>query len=170
METPGLFSPRCQFVPEAEFCSWFTSESPAFPWPYGLTKKGLAVDLCRVYPSRCRAVLFGHAVDLYEGWCALMRARERVVFGLKFPLGILKTCCVFASYGGYRNHQVGVLEPCTGDSHRLDHRLARGTASALVGGTSLEVEVTVACTQTENDKEVGRVLEELPPPLRWQVG
>jgi hypothetical protein len=56
---------------------------------------------------------FLYLLDLSEGACALRHPQEGWSFRLRFPKEIFSSVWIFASFGGWRNLKVCILEPCT---------------------------------------------------------
>jgi len=53
-------------------------------------------------------------------------------------------CWIFMTYGGWRDHNVVVLEPCTNYPKDLEKAISTGTATVLAPATTREFEVTVS--------------------------
>lgn len=159
--------PACRFIPDAEFSTWFGGDPAAFNWPHATTRDGSPVDLRQVCPPASKAVLFGYAVDLSAGWCGIVRARDNLGLGLVFPRDVLKSCWIFSSYGGFRNHQVVVLEPSTGHPWRLEEEIANDTARTLEGRASFEVAATVMCVETGSESELAGALQRVNVRRDW---
>jgi hypothetical protein len=54
---------------------------------------------------------------------------------------VFSSCWLFASYGGWRNHNVAVLEPCTGYPLNFDALRAAGRQRTLAPGQTLSTAV-----------------------------
>jgi hypothetical protein len=50
---------------------------------------------------------------------------------------------MFASFGGWRGHNVAILEPSTTHPCELEKAIERGTAPRLAAGASLEAKVAL---------------------------
>lgn len=112
----------------------------AFRWPYADTPGG-RVDVRQVPPREAARCDFYYAVELSAGWCALTDTTTRTGFGLSFDPSVFRSVWVFGAYGGWRGLYTTILEPCTGYPYRLEDAIARGTASRLAPGATLETEV-----------------------------
>jgi hypothetical protein len=89
------------------------------------------VDI-RMVPSReSQELFFYYGLDLAEGWCAVYDCRNCLAVGLSFPKQLFSSCWLFASYGGWREHFVAVLEPCTGYPFRLEDAHAQRQCATL---------------------------------------
>ena len=113
------------------------------------------VDLRTVPPPSSREVHFFYGLDLEEGWCAAYDPARRLAVGLAFPKELFTSCWLFASYGGWRDHYVAVLEPCTAFPFRLEEAAAAGQCSVLPANGSQEAAV-VFSTRCGIDR-VGRI-------------
>jgi hypothetical protein len=56
---------------------------------------------------------FLYLLDLSAGECALLHRREGWRFRMTFPKELFPSVWVFASFGGWRDLEVLILEPCT---------------------------------------------------------
>lgn len=110
---------------------------PAFPGTLG----GRDVDLLAVAAPCSRELYFVYGVDLQEGRCGIFRPASGLEFSLSFSTETFSTCWLFASYGGWNDYHVAVLEPCTGYPFRLEEAAAAGRARVLPPGASIEAEV-----------------------------
>lgn len=73
---------------------------------------GNSPDL-HVVPPMNGSTEFLYLLDLKEGECALRHRDEGWSFRMKFPKEIFRSVWVFASFGGWRDLEVLILEPCT---------------------------------------------------------
>jgi hypothetical protein len=60
-----------------------------------------------------------------------------------FPPQIFTSCWLFASFGGWRNHRVAVLEPSTACPFEIEKAIERGSVARLAARASLEARVTL---------------------------
>ena len=114
----------------------------SYRWPFLTDNAGQRHDMRRCLPPTARVNEFQYATTMEAGWCALTHTRERIGLGLAWDLAALPSCWTFASYGGWRNLQVAVLEPCTGHPISVAAGIANGTHQALAPGASLACDVT----------------------------
>ena len=96
-----------------------------------LTLPDRTVDLRIVPPASSREVHFFYGLDLREGWCAAYDTARRLAVGLAFPRELFTSCWLFASYGGWREHYVAVLEPSTAWPFRLERAAGAGQCAHL---------------------------------------
>ncbi len=102
------------------------------------------VDLRVVPPSVSREVHFFYGLDLVDGWCASYDPARRLAVALAFPKELFTSCWLFASYGGWRDHYVAVLEPCTAHPFRLEDAVAKGQCPILPPRGVQEAEIVFA--------------------------
>jgi hypothetical protein len=99
------------------------------------------LDLRRIPKSELRQLYFFYGTEMQGGWCALTNTATKLSCGLKFDPAVFPSCWLFASYGGWRNYHVAVLEPCTGYPLNFDSVLAAGRERKLKPGEGLETDV-----------------------------
>ncbi|MGH9159125.1 MAG: DUF5107 domain-containing protein, partial [Vicinamibacteraceae bacterium] len=115
-----------------------------FEWPLA-PGRGREIDLRCVPPPESKQLLFFYADRLRSGWCAVHRPESRLTIGLSFPKTLFSSCWLFASYGGWRDTYVAVLEPATGYPFRLEEAIQSGRCTELppFGRQEFFVESTV---------------------------
>jgi hypothetical protein len=109
-------------------------------WPIIKTPTG-EVDLRCVTPAHARHLYFFYGTEMKGNWCALTDTGEALSCGLQFDSAIFPCCWLFATYGGWRNHNVAVLEPCTGYPLNFEAMRAAGRHKTLAPGESLQTRV-----------------------------
>jgi galactose mutarotase-like enzyme len=132
--------PAMRVLLEPAFPGTLTSAPPSFDWPSVATPEGL-LDLRRVPPPSSRQLVFFYGTELQAGWCALTNTASRLACGLVFDTAVFPSCWLFASYGGWRGHEVAVLEPCTGYPLSFDAMRAAGRHRSLEAGGELRTDV-----------------------------
>ena len=125
-----------------------------FDWPY-TQLGGKQVDLRRVPGADERQLYFFYGTEMKESWCAITNTETGLACGLHFDPRVFGSCWLFASYGGWRNYDVAVLEPCTGYPLNFEAMHAAGRARTLAPGGSLTTEVLFAVQP--NTRSVGKV-------------
>jgi len=123
---------------------------PAFPgtlgggpeaqWPIIQTLTG-EVDLRRVTHQDARRLYFFYGTHLKGNWCALTNTATGLACGLQFDPEVFRCCWLFATYGGWRNYNVAVLEPCTGYPLNFEAMKAAGHHRSLAPGETLQTDV-----------------------------
>jgi hypothetical protein len=84
-----------------------------------------------VVPPLTGSTEFLYLLDLAEGQCALGHRQENWMFRLSFPKEIFSSVWVFASFGGWRDLEVLILEPCTTPHLSLAECAPRGACLRL---------------------------------------
>lgn len=113
-----------------------------YTWPE-LVVEGVAHDMRPVLPHESRVCEFQYATTVHEGWCELAHADGTTV-RLSFDPGVFASCWLFSSYGGWRDLDVAVLEPCTGHPISVVDGVAQGTHRVLRAGEQLSTSMTLA--------------------------
>jgi len=88
--------------------------------------------------SRVSELLYTSGAE--DGWCAMTYA-DGVAVALVHDLATLPACWVFASYGGWRDLEVTVLEPCSGWPVSVADGVAAGTHQLLAADETLRTTV-----------------------------
>jgi hypothetical protein len=109
-------------------------------WPVVRTAKG-DIDLRRVVGEDSRQLYFFYGTQMQEGWCALTNSATRLACGLQFDPKVFPCCWLFATYGGWRNHNVAVLEPSTGYPLDFEAMKTAGRHRSLQPGETLATDV-----------------------------
>ena len=124
---------------------------PAFPgtlagaaevtdWPIVKTSAG-DVDLRCVTPESARQLYFFYGAKMKGNWCALTDTAKKLSCALQFDSTVFSCCWLFATYGGWRNYNVAVLEPCTGYPLNFEAMKSAGRHKTLRPGESLQTDV-----------------------------
>lgn len=117
-------------------------EGSRYEWPYLVDDAGESHDMRPTLPAESRVAEFQYATELDGGWCAVTYADGSGI-GLAFDSDVFRSCWTFASYGGWRAHEVLVLEPCTGHPVSVSDGIAAGTHQTLPAGGVLETELVM---------------------------
>lgn len=113
-----------------------------YEWPYAIDDQGNQVDMRRVLPESSGINEFQYGTELTGGWCAVTDTAARVGMGIAFDLAVFPSCWTFATYGGWRNLNTVILEPCTGYPVSVNDGIAANTHQTLKAGQTIETEVT----------------------------
>jgi len=132
--------PAMKVILEPGFPGTLGGAQPLFEWPYA-ELNGASIDLRCIPPASARQLYFFYGTQMQAGWCALTNTATRLACGLVFDKEVFPSCWLFASYGGWRNHNVAVLEPCTGYPVNFDAMRAAGRHRTLAPGESLDTDV-----------------------------
>lgn len=124
---------------------------PAFPgtlaggprsgqWPL-IKTSSREVDLRRVTPEDARQLYFFYGTEMQGNWCALTNSATGLACALQFDPEVFRCCWLFATYGGWRNYNVAVLEPGTGYPLNFEVMRAAGRQRTLAPGETLQTDV-----------------------------
>lgn len=155
-------SHRIDFPPmavllEPAFPGTLDGAPPAFPWPFAGIN-GRTIDLRHVPDVSSGAVHFFYGMEYASGWCGITNQANGLAAALRFDPGVFSCCWLFASYGGWRNLNVAVLEPATGYPFKLESMIDGGRARRLFPGDSLET--LVLFSAQEGLASIGGVRED----------
>lgn len=132
--------PPMRVVREMAFSGTLETAPEQFEWPYA-TVNGQEVDLRNVPGSEQKQLHFFYGTGIQSGWCAITNAANRLSCGLRFDPQVFSCCWLFGSYGGWRDLNVAVLEPCTGYPLNFDAMMAAGREKVLAPGETMTTEV-----------------------------
>lgn len=135
--------PPMRVIREPEFPGSLCDAPISFPWPHAIAGQATA-DLRRVPDVSSGAVHFFYGTDLAAGWCALTNTATGLSSCLRFDPSVFRSCWLFASFGGWRNLNVAVLEPSTTYPYNLATAIEAGHAHWLEAGQSLNTKVLMA--------------------------
>lgn len=138
--------PAMQVELEPAFPGSLEGATSPFAWPHAKVA-GNAVDLRLIPDATERQLYFFYGSQMAAGWCALTNTANQLSCGLVFDQKVFPSCWLFASYGGWRNHNVAVLEPCTGYPLNFDAMRAAGRHRELAPGEVLNTQVLFTVQQ-----------------------
>jgi hypothetical protein len=104
------------------------------------------LDGCR--PPASGDYEFVYVFDLPAGWCGLIDKRRGARLRFNYPQEVFPYCWLFITYGGWRGHNVVVLEPCTNYPKDLRVAIANGTSATLAPGESRRFEIEMIMEPT----------------------
>ena len=131
--------PKMQVLREPAFPGTLGEAPTQFAWPYA--KVGARTLDLRKVPEHERELYFFYGTQMEAGWCALTNTAKRLSCGLRFDQKVFPSCWLFATYGGWRDHHVAVLEPCTGYPLDFAEMVRRGRHRVLAPCETLSTEV-----------------------------
>ncbi|MBS1842369.1 MAG: DUF5107 domain-containing protein [Acidobacteria bacterium] len=146
--------PPMRVLLEPAFRGTLEGAEPEFAWPYARIGKQ-KVDLRCIPPASAQQLYFFYGTGLTRGWCALTDTNARLASVVTFDPRLLSSCWLFASYGGWRNYNVAVLEPCTGYPLSFAKMMEAGRHRTLRAGETLETET--AFSVKEGLRSVGGI-------------
>lgn len=98
-------------------------------WPF-VHVDSRQVDLRRIPSPAERELYFFYGTEMVDSWCALTNTATRLACALKFDSRVFSCAWLFATYGGWRDYNVAVLEPCTG--YPLNFNALQASGRALI--------------------------------------
>ena len=126
---------RTAQVPDLEWSRWHTVEP--FNWP---NIEGQRADLV---PPQDGTMDFLYLYDLEAGRIALKSASKGLTFAYTFDTDVFPYTWLFASYGGFDDHYMAILEPCTTMPIVVNEAAELGQCSTLEAGEKIETRVTI---------------------------
>lgn len=160
--------PPMQVVLEPAFPGTLEGAASPGEWPY-ISIGSNNVDLRTIPSPDARQLYFLYGTKMKAGWCALTNTETGLACALKFDPSVFPSAWLFATYGGWRNYNVAVLEPCTGYPLNFEAMRSAGRHRILAAGASLSTEVLFAVQEglqwVGNVEEDGSLQEEPQPVL-----
>ena len=123
-------------------------------WPY-VEIGGRKIDLRKIPSAAERQLYFFYGTGVKQGWCALTNTGTGLACGWQYDPVVFPCSWLFATYGGWRNYNVAVLEPCTGYPLSFSAMLAANRHKTLAPGETLATDVLFSVQ--EGMKSVGLV-------------
>jgi galactose mutarotase-like enzyme len=123
--------PACQIEPVELGFSTIIGRPGRTPFPLAYNRAGEEVRVDAI-PSRSAMTReFFYATDLSEGWCAISHRRTGTRLALTFDTAAIPYVWVFQSFGGWNDHYVLMLEPCTNIPYDLEAAYKAKTCAVL---------------------------------------
>jgi hypothetical protein len=132
--------PPMQVALEPVFPGTLAGAPELSQWPLIKTSAG-EIDLRCVTPECARQLYFFYGTQIKGNWCALTNTATGLACGLQFDPKVFPCSWLFATYGGWRNYNVAVLEPCTGYPLNFEAMKAAGRHRTIAPGESLQTDV-----------------------------
>ncbi len=142
---------------EPEFAGTLEGAPLTFAWPDAQIGDEV-IDLRQVPGEGSGAVHFFYGTEMAAGWCGITNRANRLAAAVRFDPEVFSSCWLFATYGGWRDLNVAVLEPSTGYPYKMQSMLDHGQACWLGPGESLETGVLL--TVQEGLRSIGGVEED----------
>jgi hypothetical protein len=117
-----------------------------FDWPRVEGPNG-PFELSRIPPVWERQLYLLYGFDLAEGWCGVTNTKSGLACGFAFDKSIFSSCWVFASFGGWRNLNVAVLEPSTGHPCKVEEAIEAGRCLQVKPGQELQSRVAFSVAE-----------------------
>lgn len=119
-------------------------------WPYLTSHDGRHIDLRYLPEPGSGDVRFFHATGLAAGWCGVHWPSSGLSLRLDFDAALFRAVSVFASWGGWRDLDVLVLEPATAPGTSLRSLRERGEALILAPGERRATTVTLTLNHVDH--------------------
>ena len=160
---PGsrVYLPTPSLTVEKPYLGRAGNNVAACSWPLHVDDNGIEHDLSRTPPAGDITEFFW-ADPLREGWCATYHPSVGIGLGLAFDQTVFPTVWLFADYGGWRGHYFLLTEPCTSPPGSLADAVARGSATELAAGETLETQILATILE---DLDEDGPADERPPQL-----
>jgi hypothetical protein len=135
--------PQMTVLREPAFPGTLGDAPLSFPWPHAELGER-SIDLRQVPDVSSRSLHFYYGTELAAGWCGMTNRANGLATALRFDPEVFSSCWLFASYGGWQNLNVAVLEPATGYPFQIQSMIDTQMARWLAPGESLETSVLFA--------------------------
>jgi len=126
---------RTAVVGDPEYSRWSSTEP--FDWP---RVEGQRADLV---PEKDGTMDFLYLYNLQDGRIAWESADGRLTFVYEFNLKVFPFAWMFASFGGFDDHYMAILEPCTTMPISVNEAARLGQCSVLEAGEMIETRVSI---------------------------
>ncbi|PGH40142.1 MAG: hypothetical protein CRN43_04860 [Candidatus Nephrothrix sp. EaCA] len=122
-------------VADLEYSRYRTTE--AFEWP---RIEGMDAS---IVPDKNKSVDFFYLYDIAKPEMTLANNKENVAFRIEYDDRVFPFQWYFASYGGFLNHYVAILEPCTNMPMSVNEAKAINQSATLQPGEELNTTVRI---------------------------
>lgn len=130
-ENDEIRLPDCWIEPVALGFSKLIERDEKTRFPTALAADGTEIDVGRIPPRSSQLQEFYYSSDLAVGQCGIYNQRSQSALMMSFDTKEFPYVWVFQSYGGWHDHYVLVLEPCTTIPYDLEVACRNGTAAQL---------------------------------------
>lgn len=137
-----ILMPKCLIEPVDIKFSKIIGFSKKTEFPSAVDRQGKVIDISIIPSKSSELQEFIYCSELTEGKCGILNQRTQSSFNLSFNLGDFPYVWQFQTYGGWRNHFVIVMEPCTNIPKDLDLAYRQGSCAVLGPNENREYSVT----------------------------
>ena len=127
-----LHLPGSRVAIDPDFAAGFTTRPGR--WPHLADHDGRQIDLRHLPDPGSGSMRFFHASQLAAGWCGVHWPDPGLSLRLDFDSALFRAVTVFATWGGWRDLDVLILEPATGAGTSLRALREQGEALILAPG------------------------------------
>jgi Aldose 1-epimerase len=142
---------------EPEFAGTLEGAPLTFAWP-NADVGDHSIDLRQVPDEHSAEVHFFYGTELAAGWCGITNRANQLAAALRFDPEFFSSCWLFATYGGWHELNVAVLEPATGYPYKMRSMLENQQARWL--GPDESLETVVLFSVQEGLSSIGGVEED----------
>ncbi|MBD2156161.1 DUF4432 family protein [Leptolyngbya sp. FACHB-16] len=126
-----ILLPDCWVEPAFLEFSKLIGEPGKTRFPKAVGANGEDVDLRMIPPPSSQLQEFYYSSDLASGYCGIRNQRTQSSLRMTFDTSDFPYVWMFQSYGGWRDHYVVVVEPCTTMPSDLEEACRQQTAALL---------------------------------------
>ncbi len=126
-----ILLPDCLIEPVMLGFSTLIGRAQKTRFPKAFAANGQEVDLRKVLPRSSRSQEYFYSSDLAKGECGVRHQRSGTALLMTFDQADFPYVWVLQSYGGWRDHYVLVMQPCTTIPYDLDVACQNETAAQL---------------------------------------
>lgn len=130
-EGDEILLPDCQVEPVTLDFSKIIGRNEKTHFPKAFAADGSEVDLCQIRPRDSQLQEFYYASDLAVGECGIRDLKGNGSLRMQFDAADFPYVWMFQSYGGWNDHYVLVMEPCTTIPYDLELACQQQTAALL---------------------------------------
>jgi galactose mutarotase-like enzyme len=126
-----ILLPDCWVEPAFLEFSKLIGQSGKTRFPKAIGTNGEEIDLRIIPPASSQLQEFYYSSNLSDGYCGIRHQRTQSSLLMTFDTIDFPYVWMFQSYGGWRNHYVVVVEPCTTMPFDLEEACRLHTAAFL---------------------------------------
>ncbi|GAA6619033.1 hypothetical protein [Scytonema sp. NUACC26] len=130
-EGDEVLLPDCFIEPAVLEFSKIIGRQEKTCFPKAFAVNGSEVNLQQIPPRSSQLQEFYYSSQLATGQCGIRNLRSASTLLMSFDTVDFPYVWVFASFGGWQNHYVLVLEPCTNIPYDLEIACRNGTSALL---------------------------------------
>jgi len=130
---PGdeIVLPDCLIEPVTLDFSRIIGQQQQTRFPKALTAEGTEINIKQVPPRSSQLQEFFYSSNLAAGHCGIRSMKSKSALIMRFHTAEFPYVWMFQSFGGWRNHYVVVVEPCTTMPYDLKVACENGTVAYL---------------------------------------
>ena len=126
-----ILLPDCWVEPAFLEFSKIIGQAGKTRFPNAIAANGETLDLRVIPPASSQLQEFYYSSDLANGYCGIRHQRTQSTLLITFDTADFPYVWMFQSYGGWRDHYVVVVEPCTTLPADLETACRQHTAALL---------------------------------------